>query len=166
MEESKASVEAMYAAALEETRREGEETREMKARRKKSNKKRGGKRIKKRQSKNEEETGGRVGVLDYVSKKMEEGILLSLEGLILAEEEEGGEAAATATEEEEEEEEDDCAICLGPMDDEGEDEDDLVCQLQCSHEFHRSCVEHWTSTCNHKGLSLTCPTCRRPLVLE
>lgn len=29
-------------------------------------------------------------MLDYVSKKMEEGILLSLEGLILAEEEEGG----------------------------------------------------------------------------
>ena len=62
-------------------------------------------------------------------------------------------------------EEEVCAICLGPMDDEEEDEDDMICRLQCSHEFHVGCVDSWTSTCTRKGLLLTCRTCRGPLVL-
>lgn len=66
---------------------------------------------------------------------------------------------------EREEDDEDCAICLGPMEDEEEDHDDAICRLQCSHEFHRCCVDSWTSTCARKGLPLTCPTCRRPLVL-
>lgn len=157
MEENKVSVEAMYAMALGEARREGEERREARAKRKESNKRRGGKRFKKRQSKKGEETGGRKSAPDDDEKK-EEGAHLSLEDLIL--EDEGDEQK----EEKEEVEEEVCAICLGPMNDEEEEEDEVVCRLQCSHEFHGGCMDSWTSNCTRKGLPLTCPTCRQPLM--
>ena len=81
----------------------------------------------------------------------------------MEEEEEAGQQKEVKEEEEEEEEV--CAICLGPMnDEEEEDKDDMVRRLQCSHDFHGGCMESWTSTCSRKGLPLTCPTCRRPLV--
>lgn len=74
MEENKASVEALYVAALKETRREGEERRhKAKKKKKKSSKRRGGKRVKKRQSKQGEETTGRGGVPHDAGKGGEEG---------------------------------------------------------------------------------------------
>lgn len=156
MEESRARVEAMYVAALEEARREKGEQRRHTAGRKKSNKKRGGKKVKKKQIKKAQGTGKGAALPDDNAGK-EEGVELLLEGLLL---DEGREQEIDVEEGDEEEV---CAICLGPMDEEEEDPDDVVCRLQCSHDFHGGCVEGWTSTCNRKGLPLTCPTCRRPL---
>jgi len=103
----------------------------------------------------------RGGAPDDAGEGKRECAYLSLEGLILEEEEEEEEEQK----EEREEDDEDCAICLGPMGEEEEDQDDVIHRLECSHDFHRSCVESWTTTCTRKGLPLTCPTCRRPLVL-
>jgi rubrerythrin len=161
IEESKVSVEAMYVAALEEARREGEKRREGKARKKKSNKKRRGKRIRKKQSMqgggNEE---GRPAS-DEAGTGEGKGTHLSLESLTLEEEEE-----EEQHKEEKEEEEEVCAVCLCSMDDEEDDHADMVSRLQCSYEFHGGCVGDWVTTCNRKGLPLTCPTCRGPFLYE
>ena len=154
MEASQADWEVMYAAALEETRRDKREKWEEKRKQKKGNQKRRGRKVKKKRS---EKRGGGKAPVDG-GKRKEEETRLSLKDLILEEEE--GEPKR-----EKEEEEDICAICLGPMDEE-EDEDDVIWRLQCSHAFHGGCLESWTSTRNRKGLPLTCPTCRQPLLLR
>lgn len=130
----------------------------------KRGKKRGGKRAKRKKSGEGDEIpeGGGEGP-ERGQQGEREGTELSVGGLILGEEEEEEEEGEELQEEENDSE--GCAICLDPMDDDDEEEeDDVVCRLQCSHEFHGSCVESWTSTCTRKGLPLTCPTWRRPLV--
>ena len=43
-----------------------------------------------------------------------------------------------------------CCICLNPVTKKGR-------VLECSHEFHQSCLERWKSEFKYN-----CPTCRRP----
>ena len=74
---------------------------------------------------------------DDDGKEKEKGAHLPLESLILEAEDGGKEQKG----EKEGEEEEVCAICLGPMDDDDEDKDDVICRQQCSHEFHGGCVE-------------------------
>jgi hypothetical protein len=146
----------MYAAALKEARGERARQRSQKVGKKKGNKKRDGKRVKKKQSKQAEVAEAGVSAPDGGTKEEEGGDSLEIGG---------GEAEKEQEEKEQEEEKEElCAICLGPIDDkEEEDPDDVICRVQCTHEFHGGCVGSWTSTCTRKGLSLTCPTCRRPL---
>jgi len=97
-EESKAGVEVMYAAALEEARQEEREKKMQKAGKKKSSKKRGRKRAKRKQPRNKE--GGKA-LDDSGGKRKEEGAQLSLESSILDEEKKTGQQKDEEEEEEE-----------------------------------------------------------------
>jgi len=47
-----------------------------------------------------------------------------------------------------------CVICLDAL---GES----VYRLDCTHTFHRPCIQEWFHTQLQQHLPLTCPTCRR-----
>jgi len=158
------------AEVLKEVREEVEE----------KNKKRKRKKRKKRKKKRGTGGGGGGGGGEEQEEEGEVGALTEgVEGLEVnggnkkeeaVEEEQVEEEEAVEEEEEGEEEgvvdeEEDCAVCLWPLEEEGEEGGgEKVEVLSCGHKFHVSCVDSWTSKCSLKAIECTCPLCRGPIV--
>jgi hypothetical protein len=70
--------------------------------------------------------------------------------------EDGEQGGALVWEEEEEWEADGCAICLASLDEGAE-------TLACGHSLHEFCMSAWASSCQRKGIELSCPICRSSL---